>query len=281
MVNTIVVNGSNVDSGNTSRYTFRFTNSQTFVGQQIALTGLNIYYSWFNVSASNVNNTFSYVWPVGPVTVDVVVPDGYYSVSELNSYLQFVMIQNNHYLMDAGGDNVYYLELVENPSLYAVQFNSYPVPTALPGGYSAPAGWSGYPAVASTPQLVVPNTNFQYLIGFTPGTYPAAVQATNYSATSDTTPQVSPVSSVLVSCSLVHSGISSPDDIIFGFSPSGTAFGSIISPTISSLVWNTLRDGTYNEMTLTFLDQNYNFLPITDTNLTVLLAIKDREELSF
>lgn len=280
MVNTLVVNGTNVDPNNNSRFVFKFNNSQTFKNKQIAITALNIYYSWPNITSNYTNNSFSFTWPVGPTTVTVTIPDGYYSVADLNSYLQYIMIQNGMYLIDAGGDYVYYMEFVENASLYAVQFNSYPIPTALPAGYTAPGTWPGYPGVASTPQLTVANNNFQYVIGFTPATYPAAVQATNYSHASDFTPQVSPVSTVLISCSLVHSGLSTPDDTIFGFSAAGTSFGSLVNPNISSLVFNDVRDGTYNEMTITFLDQNYNFLPLQDTNLTVMLAVKDKEELA-
>lgn len=280
MVNTIVINGSNVDPNDNSKYTYRFSKTVQFDDkQQIAITGLNIYYSWFNISSALNNNTFTIDFPFGnPTTINFTVPDGSYTISQLNSYIQSIMVSNNLYLIDGSGNYVYYIEFLENPSLYAVQLNSYPIPTALPAGYTDPGVPGGFPAVASTPQLTVSANAFSNIIGFNPGTYPSVVQATTYSKTSDFTPQVSPVQSVLVSCNLVRSPYSIPDNIIFGFAPN-VGFGSIITPPINSLIWNGIQAGFYSEITLQFLDQNYNRLPINDTNLTVLMAIKPKSEL--
>jgi hypothetical protein len=277
---SLALNQSNVVNGTKNsiyEYTFpsggvRFTN-----GFSVALQSLNIYYSWENINITQNNNTFSYIWPVGPATINLTIPSGFYTIAELNSYLQFIMVSNNHYLIDSSGNYVYYLELTTNSTLYAVQFNSFPIPTALPVGYTAPVGWPGYPVVASTPQLVVPTTNFRNLIGFAAGTYPPVVQATNYSATSSFTPQVSPVSSVFLLVNLVNNRFAIPNSILYNFSPD-TTYGSIISVIPPYLVYSKIQEGNYTSIRVSFVNQNFAPLEILDSNLTILLAIKPPDE---
>jgi hypothetical protein len=43
-------------------------------------------------------------------------------------------------------------------------------------------------------------------------------------------------------------------------------------------MWNKLIDGTYNEIRLTFLNTRLEPLIIKDPNMTILLAIRDRDE---
>src|SRR4051812_5566248 len=99
------------------------------------------------------------------------MPDGFYDIPVLNSYLQQFCITNGLYLVDDIWNYVYYLEFITN-SITAIQFNSYPVTTALPPGWSNP-GAIAFPAVASAPQLIVESNAFQQIIGFDAGTYPA------------------------------------------------------------------------------------------------------------
>jgi hypothetical protein len=193
----------------------------------------------------------------------------------INSFLQSYCISESLYLLDASGDYVYYLELVENVSAYSVQFNAYPVPTALPVGYTAPAGWPGYPAVASVPQLIVPDTNFQYIIGFTPATYPAATQATNYSHLSDFTPQVTPVSSCVLTCSLLNNRYSNPGTILYSFSPAGTTYGALIESEPTQYSFIDIQDGSYSYIEVSFIDQDFNPITLQDTNLIIVLLIRN------
>ena len=277
---SIALNQSNVVSGTSNsiyEYVFPSGGVKFTKGFAVALQSLNLYYSWPNISASQGNNTFSYIWPVGPTTVNITVPTGFYTIAELNSYLQYIMVQNGHYLINSSGNYVYYLELTTNSSLYAVQFNSYPIPTALPAGYTAPGSWPGYPVVASTPQLVVPATNFRNLIGFAAGTYPTVVQATTYSATSSFTPQVSPVSSVFMLVNLVNNKYAIPNSILYNFSPNVT-YGSTISVIPPYLVYSKIQEGNYTSIRVSFVDQNFAPLNILDSNLTILLAIRPPEE---
>jgi hypothetical protein len=274
----LIINSSSLTSNafnNSFRYTFP-QGSVKFKNSKVAVGNISMYYSWFNISAANSNNTFSFEWPTfaGSTTYNVTIPDGFYDVAGLNSYLQQYCISNGLYLVNASSDYVYYLELLANSNYYAIQFNSYPVPTALPVGWSNPGGIT-FPVVDSTPQLIVPDTNFRLLIGFNSGTYPAAFQATNYSKLSDFTPQITPIQSLVLACTLLSNKYSNPSTILYSFSPAGTSFGSIIQSQPSFPSWVDIADGSYSSFDIQFLDQNFNNVIINDTNIVVQLLIKN------
>jgi len=273
---SIAVNSSNTVDGTSNsvyRYNFPSGGVQFTKGCKIALQSLNMYYSTPNITTANSNNSFSYIWQ--GVTTTVNIPSGYYQISDLNSYLQSIMIANNHYLIDTNGDYVYFLEMTTNATLYAIQLNAYPIPTAAQAGvlgYTAPGGWGGYPAAAETPQFVIPATNIQNIFGINAGTYPAVVQATTYSKTSDFTPQVSPLQSIFVLCSLVNNKYGVPNTVLFNFSPT-VSYGSIISILPPSLVYSDIQVGNYTSIDISFVDQDFNRLNILDNKISLLLAI--------
>lgn len=287
---TLILNSSNCVPSGTDNSTFVYNfpaGAVEFKDDEIAVSALSIYYSWRNITAAIGNNTFSYVWysGVGPTatTINITIPDGSYTIAQLNSYLQSVMISNNHYLITASGQYVYFLELVENPTKYAVQFNSYALLTnaqATALGYTAPAGWPGYVTANITPQIIINANAFRDIIGFNAGTYPSPTQATNYSKISDYTPQVSPTQSVLISCSLVNNPYALPSNIVYSFSPTGTDYGSLIQPNLTQFIWNSIQSGYYNSFRIQFLDQNYKALQLQDTNLVLVLSIRHNQEQS-
>jgi hypothetical protein len=275
---SIALTQGDVVSGSTNsvyEYNFPAGGVHFSKGFDVALQSLSMYYSWPNISASQGNNTFSYIWQ--GVTTNVTIPTGFYTIAELNSYLQFIMVSNSQYLIDSTGNYVYYLEITTNSTLYSIQINAYPIPTALPVGYTAPPGWPGYPAVAETPQFVVPNTNFTNLIGFAAGTYPPVVQATTYSATSSFTPQVSPTSSVFILVNLINNKYGIPNTILYNFTPT-VGYGSSISIMPPYLIYSAVQEGNYNSIRVSFVDQNFQPLNVLDSNLVILLAIRPPEQ---
>jgi hypothetical protein len=277
----LTLNQTNLDQSEPSNsiYVYNFPISRIFKeGDYIAVSSLNIFYSFFAISQEYQNNTYNYVWydALGPATFTVVIPNGTYTIEQLNFQLQQTMIQNGHYLVNNSGDYVYYLEFQPNPVKYAFQFNSYPIPTALPGGWSNPGGIT-FPAVATTPQLVLLSNRFQNITGINAGSYPSPVQNTNYSKTSDFTPQLTPFSSFIVRCSLCRNDLANPTDSIYSFAPD-SGFGNILNPQMHSLVWNKVTPGVYNNFKIEFADQNYNKLQIKDTSLLVQIALWVKDE---
>jgi hypothetical protein len=281
---TIIFNSTNVVAGDNSKFTYKFpVGAVNFKDEQVAVSSVSLYYSWFNITANNSNNTYSYYFPTGSSRTlfgPYTITDGFYTISQLNSYIQNQMISNGHYLVDANGNNVYYLELTTNSTYYAIQINAYSVPTSLPSGYTRPSNWAGYPTTANTPQFVVSSNNITSVFGLSAGTYPSSLTTTNFSQLSTFTPQVSPTQSIIVACSLVRNPLSNPNNLIYAFAPTGTTFGSLISVQPSGhLSFIDVYDGPYTEITLQFLDQNFSPLKILDTNLVVMLTMRNKSEL--
>lgn len=277
----IILNGSNIVNDNTFNNKYRYTfpqGSVRFEKSSVALETASLYYSWFNISSDYGNTTYQFTFTsgAGTSTYTVTMPDGNYSVTELNTYLQSFCITNGLYLVDGSGDYVYYLEILENPTYYAIQLNVYPFPTALPVGYTNPAALT-FPAVASTPQFIIPSGGFGTVIGFSAGTYPSVIGTTAESFLSDVTPQVSPVASVILTCSLLNNRYSNPSTVLYSFNPAGVAFGSIISVQPRQYAFVDIQDGLYTTFDIQFLDQDFQPISITDTNLVVQFLIRARK----
>jgi hypothetical protein len=127
------------------------------------------------------NNTFQYVWVDGN-TYTVTIPDGTtYDVGTLNGILASTMIQNTHYLVN----NLTYANIIPLSFAYdtfngKLQLQSLAIDTDNyetngSGNYSLPLGatWTN-PEATICPQIIVPNTPFQDVIGFSAGIYPEA-----------------------------------------------------------------------------------------------------------
>jgi hypothetical protein len=286
----IILNNTFVSSDN-STYTYKFPlgSQPTFEkGDKIALDSLSMYYSWPSITSANGNNTFTYTWPGVASPVTVTLPDGFYTIDDLNAYLQYIMVSNTHYMLTSSGDYVYFLNFSTNSTRYAVQLDVTPVPTtaqaatyswSLPGS----ATWS-LPAAATYPQITIPATNsISKIIGFTAGTYPPSStpspsSTSTYSAISNFTPQVTPVSSVVVTCSLLNNTYSIPNNLLYSFAPN-TTYGSQINITPPSKTFVDMQGGKVSEFSITFLDQTFKRLNILDNNVVILLTIASRDEL--
>jgi hypothetical protein len=292
----LVLNATNVvDTTLNSTLVYKFPNSVLFKGNSIAVSSISLYYSWYNISASLGNNIIQYTWTVAGVTTTytVTIPDGLYEIDALNAFLQFTMIQNGHYLIDSSNDNVYYLELIVNPSRYAIQLNTFLVPTVLPATYTAPAGFAGFPTVAQNPVVTFPSS-FNEIVGYVAGfqsnanvgnayvppvsQYVSKLANGTLSYISTTSPNVQPNSSLYVSCSGINNPYSQPSSIIYSMTPS-VAIGGLITEKPPNFVWNKLIDGTYNELRVTFLGTNLQPIKLNDNQITILLAIKDGDEI--
>lgn len=292
MVATIVLNQSNiVPNGLNNTLVYRFPNSVSFPNHEIAIQNISMYYAWENINASPLaNNTFSYDWVSGGTTTtySITIPSGLYEVADLNYYLQYEFIRNGTYLINGAGKNVYYAEFLINAQQYAVQINTFPVPTTLPSGFSVPvadpasgsAGWVGFPTTTFNPSLSIP-ANFNKVLGFTtPTPFITGLNSgvgTNLSFVSNTAPQVQPNSSIYLSLSNIANKYAIPNSIIYSLSPS-VRFGSQINEYPPQFAWNKLLSGTYNELRLQFLGIDFSPLTILDPNMTIVLVIRDTKD---
>jgi hypothetical protein len=251
-------------------------------GKKLALQKANLYYSWANINANN--NTFQISFPTGATFLDVniTIPVGtnFSSISEMNNYLQTVMIANGMYLIDNNQDNVYYMSLIANPTSYGVSLVQILVPTTLPSGWSTPANFpaGGLPTTSKTMKFTTysaSSSQFNLLIGFAAGTTFNG-GATGQTFNSTFTPQLSPTSTILVKCSHANNPLSLNNDssIIYSFTTRGTSYGSLIEVEPQNIVYYNITSNS-NNLILEFTDQDNQPLQIQDPNMSVLLLFSD------
>jgi len=112
---------------------------------EVALGSLSLYNSSFNInSALYANNTFSVKLPYsgGYSTINFSLPNGYYSYSDINNYIQLQLIAAGAYLVTASGSYWYPLQVSANSALYACQIDfalCYNSATGIPSGWSYPS----------------------------------------------------------------------------------------------------------------------------------------------
>jgi hypothetical protein len=282
MPSTITLTAANIIAdGLNSSLVYNFPNSIRFTDHSIAVAKISMYYSWTNINAFPLaNNTFQYQYIIGAVTqplINVTIPDGIYEISQLNEFLQFIFIADGFYLINDLGLNVYYAEIVVNPTLYAIQINTYPVPTALPVGWTAPANWIGYPTAVYNPSLVI-QANLNKLLGFAVNftTFLNSGVGTILSYTSSVAPTVQPNPTLFVSSSGIQNIYSSPSSIIYSVTPT-VAVGEQIVDTPNEYVFSKFLEGTYSDIRLRFLGTDLNQIKLLDPTMTITLLIRDNK----
>ena len=168
---TIVVNSNNlVPDGQNNKFIYNFPNSVQFKDTYIAVQSVQMYYSWYNISAALGNNVFTYTWYSGAVqtTYTVTIPDGIYDVPALNAFLEYTMIQNRTYMTTATGSIVYFIKLEINVSRYAVQLCSFRVPSAANNPSAFVPTTLGFPTAVFNPSVTFP-ANFNQIVGYPAG----------------------------------------------------------------------------------------------------------------
>jgi hypothetical protein len=257
---------------------------------EMCVSSITLPYSFYNVSSYYANRTFSLIFPTAATTttINVRLPEGFYTVTNINSYIQQVCIDYGAYLIDSTGNYVYYQQLAYNTTYYAVQLLLFSVPTTLPTGYSyATAGSLGsiytsaikLPTTAYTPQFVLASSeSIATIIGFKTGTtYPSAQTTTSQSLSSTLTPVGSTVNSLILQCSLVNNPVTMPSDILDSMPIKDTSFGSNITYDPSFEKYVSLSNGSFNSFTFFFRDQNLNEIYARDPNVSITLIIRPKK----
>jgi len=282
MGKTIILTTANIEeNSNNTKLVYNFpSGGYSFKNDMIAVLSIYQYFSIFNITSDYGNNTFSYVWFDG-IEYTITIPDGYYEISDLNSYFQSVMVANTHYMTNSAGQFIYFLEFIVNTSRYAVQINSYPLDTDIQttNGYLLPTGatWS-VPATSTLSQFNINTTGFGEVLGYEIGSYPdTQVGSSTLSFLSSKAPQVTPYSSILVSCNLVNNRAVIPSNILTSYTPLGTSIGSLFTFEPNYLQFADVEDGQYTQLVLEFRDQLSRSIVIRDPNMLITLYTETKK----
>ena len=272
MPHKLIVDKTNIIGNDNNTFVYRFPSSVAFPNHELALASVDMYYAWYNVSALLGNNTFSYVWTDGTVNT-VVLEDGLYEISTINERLQFAFIANGHYLVDSGGNNIYYINISANTTRYATQIDIFQFPNALPAGYTNPAAVVFPPANQIT--MTMPS-KFNELLGFAAGFTTTAPTGTNLSFLSSVAPNIQPNNVLYVSVSNIDNKYGSPSGLVHRIVPN-TTFGSLITEN-PEFSFQPLHSGTYNQLQIQILGTDKSPIRIIDPNIVITFLIKNKDQ---
>ena len=310
-MHTVVLSRSNIVGDDNNRLVYDIIGSKGMEGADIALEYLAMYYSWFNISSTLANNTFSIVIPaltqddngsittIPSTTVTITIPDGLYEVSDLQAYIEQWSIENNFYLINSTtGEYKYFLQIQVNPTRYALQFNAYalPTPATLTGyttptagflygmpGLSAVTGDGAYPATATEAIGWSFPVDFYKFAGFKQtktvavATTTAAFPTGSSSFLSDTAPDVQPNSVIYLNCNLINNGYGNPTSFMYPIT-NDAAVGALLKVQPSSFAWNKITPGVSSQIVMTFTDKDGRPLKILDPNIVITLVIRDHSD---
>ena len=165
---------------------------------------------------------------------------------------------------------MYYAEFLVEPTRYAINVVTYPVPTSLPVGWTAPLAntqsgslaFVGYPTTTFNPVVTIP-ASFNLIVGYVAGFATAVNTGVNtiLSYFSTVAPQVSPISSLLVTCSNVDNRFAIPNNVIFSIIPD-VNFGELLKVTPNEYCWAGLLKGTQSQITIKFIGNDYSSIDI-------------------
>jgi hypothetical protein len=270
----IVINSSHYDSS-TNSFIYRFQKPQTFLtGDLIGVKSASIFHSFFNVEAPN--NVIKIDFPSGAndwITLQHAVEPGFYDASSFSAYLQSVLYTNKMYSETEDGKFLSYIFIGESITQYANTITTYSInPSVVP---PSGAAWSQLVGTSRSPKI------YLGMIGPRFGFAADASLTTAYGYTEDAskvqnsviTPQINPFNSIILTCDCIFNvGLAYPSNFLFSMSLS-TGFGGLIVSPSSQTIYNQIRPGQYDFISIRVCDSTVIPLQLRDTNISLVLSI--------
>jgi hypothetical protein len=270
----ILINSSHYQGNNTFSYRFPHPINMK-KGCKLSLFSYSGYNSTFNISKALGNNTYTVTWLNLPAQT-FTMPDGYYSLSDINNNIQFNLLSNLLYFKTSAGP-VYPISVQQNSVQYSSQINIAYIPTASQAtslGYSVPSGasWS-FPSSAQTPQLTI-CAGLQSILGFQGGqsVFPQTVQSSTQQFLSTNLPILSPTYTYIMTCNMINSNFSNVPTL-FQQIPINVSYGSLLNFINPQPQQIDIREGFYSSLDLQFWNQNMAPLQFKDYEMTITLNI--------
>jgi hypothetical protein len=298
---SLILNSSNnISTTTNTQFKYSFL-SGNFVAQnmEMCVSAVTIPYAFPNVSSYYNNTNFTLLFPIssGTYTLNITLPNGFYTVSDIQNYIQNQCLVNGLYLVNTAKQNVFFFNISLNTTYYTTQIVCSIVPTYatyVSLGYTLPTSgqWSGTGLTTTAnqvPQLALPSSGgINALIGWPVGTFPTIpLVASTYTQTGSAaqtaagiSPVVAPIgstiNSIVMRCSILKNNVTVPSDIMDGF-PINVTYGSNITYTPSFEKWIDINDGTYSNFLLSFVDQNLNTIYSLDPTIALTLLIRQKK----
>ena len=118
------------------------------------------------------------------------------------------------------------------------------------------------------------------MLGYEIGSYPdTQVGSSTSSFLSSKAPQITPYSSILVSCNLVNNRAVIPSNILSSYTPLGTSIGSLFKFEPNYLQFADVEDGQYTQLVLELRDQLSRSIIIRDPNMLITLYTETKKNI--
>jgi hypothetical protein len=246
-------------------------------GDKLSLYSFSMYNSFYNISQTQYQNTnITFTWFDGTI-YNWTIPDGYYSLSDLNLWLQQQFILNKLYCVNSNNSqNIYFVQFQTNSVLYKAQIDLYFMPSsanaALYGYQVAPGATWTFPATNTMVRITI-NDNLKVYFGTSQTAFGIISPAQNMNYLSSTCPSISRVFSIYLGCNLITSDYNQIGNLFSQF-PISASYGNLIkieSP-IDALI--SIKEGIYSEILISLWDQENRPLVFIDTEMTLFLIIQ-------
>ena len=251
-------------------------------GDKLSLHSFSMYNSFYNISQKQYqNNQITFTWFDNTV-YNWTIPDGYYSLPDLNTWLGSQFIINKLYCVNSNNSqNIYFVTFQTNSVLYKAQIDVYFMPSSTNAalyGYQIPAGatWT-FPGTNTMVRLTI-NSNLKSYFGTTETTFGiiTPAQNMNYLSANGICPVVSPVFSIYLGCNLIVSDFNQIGNLFSQF-PISAAYGNLIKIESSIDALISIKEGIYSEILITLWDQDNNALIFNDPEMTCFLIVETND----
>jgi hypothetical protein len=249
-------------------------------GDKLSLYSFSMYNSFYNISQIQYQNTnITFTWFDNTI-YNWTIPDGYYSLSDLNLWLQQQFILNKLYCVNSNNSqNIYFTVFQTNSVLYKAQIDVYFMPSSanatLYGYQVAPGATWTFPATNTMVRITI-NDNLKTYFGFsTQTTFGIITPAQNMNYLSDVCPSISRVFSIYLGCNLIVSEFNQIGNLFAQF-PISASYGNLIKIESQDALIS-IKEGIYSEILITLWDQENRPLIFIDTELTLFLIIQSNE----
>lgn len=217
----------------------------------VALIKAFLWYSYHNVSSNYGNNIIRYSLDSGATwEANIIIPNGIYSVSDINTYMQAEMATRGHFGSGTGpgGIDEYYITLAPN-------FNTLKVEVTLVGLY----------------QIDFSAGSINELLGFN------SVVITSSQSASNPADITRGVNALQINTSITESGWSNEfsGNTLFTFIPD-SAPGSNIQVTPNPAIYLPINTHLIERIRMWVTDQNNRPISFEGENVTYLLHLRKR-----
>ena len=243
---TLVLDSTQAGNGTPSDFTIYFPGIPGRKTFDKAIEKAAMSYSYFNISAAIGNNILGYKTAAGNATVQVVLPDGNYNVTDMNSYFQAQMNANGDY---NAANGTYYITISANVNALKTQ-------VTISNGYV----------------LDLSVSNIWQLLGYNGPT------TISVSGLSPNLINISNVNALLIHCSIVEGSFynGNASDILYMFVPN-TSPGNYMTVQPNVPIYMGIQPDLIYQIRMYVTDNLGNPLDFNNQPITYFLLLRERD----